>query len=145
MKLVLLLLAPLVLSAEYNVTAVYSTAGKLTSETIPLTRLMADGQYSLLFSVSPAALGADGSIVVELMDNGRALVAKTLHAGDADLYAPFHLGKDARAVLKLSASGVTGNYKLQINAWPVSTQRKTGGNHSVKDASPMVLGQTVFA
>ena len=140
-----LFLAPLVLSAEYNVPAVYSTTGKISSETIPLTKLMADRQYSLLFSVSPAALGTDGSMVVELMDNGRALVAKTLHAGDADLYAPFHLGKDARAAVKLSATGVTGNYKLQINAWPDSTQRKTGGNHSVKDASPMVLGQTVFA
>lgn len=141
----LLLLAPLALLAEYNLPAVYSTSGKIASETISLSRLKSDQQYSLLFSVPPAVLGAESTLTIELVDHGRVLIGKTLHAGDDDVYAPFHLGHEAKPELKLSATGTTGTYKLQINAWPSSKQLKGGGNHTAKEANPMVLGETVFA
>src|SRR5207253_10458788 len=88
----------------------------------------------------------EGRVSIGLRDGGRTLITKTLHAGDADLYAPFRLENGAvPAELRISAHGVTGNYSLRIDRWPDSPQLKRGGNHTWRDASPMTLGQTVFA
>ena len=78
-------------------------------------------------------------------DGNQVLLSKTLHAGDPDFYAPFHLSQAATPELRLAAIGLTGRYTLQVNQLPESASLKQGGNHSWQDASPMVLGQTVFA
>src|SRR5258708_4519407 len=76
----------------YNLPIAYSASGPIRSGTIHLKRLRG-GSYSLLLSVPPQASGSEARLEVELVDGGRQLITKTLHAGDADLYAPFHLGK----------------------------------------------------
>ncbi len=73
------------------------------------------------------------------------LLSKVLHAGDPDLYAPFHLTQPSAMELRLKGAGVTGRFSLQINRLPESASLKQGGAHSWQDASPMILGQTVFA
>jgi hypothetical protein len=150
--ILLILLAPATLlsAQEYRLPAIYSTVEQIRTGTIPLSRLTPNAQYSLLVSVPPAALGPDARLEVRLLDGETTLVSKTLHAGDADLYAPFHLGAafaldQTRPRLQLTAEGVTGKLSLQINRWPGSPQLRRGANHTWQSASPMELGETVFA
>jgi hypothetical protein len=150
--ILLILLAPVTLlsAQEYRLPAIYSTVEQIHTGTIPLSRLTPDAQYSLLVSVPPAALGPDARLNVRLLDGDITLVSKTLHAGDADLYAPFHLGAttaldQTKPRLQLTAQGVAGKLSLQINRWPDSPQLKRGANHTWQSASPMPLGETVFA
>ncbi len=123
-----------------------SKSGEIRSGNVALPHLAAGHGYTLLFSVaSPASLTADSRLEVTLADGTRILASKTLHAGDPDFYVPFHLTQTGAPELRLAASAVTGRYTLQINQWPESTSLKQGGNHTWQEASPMVLGQTVFA
>jgi hypothetical protein len=103
--------------------------------------------YSLLFSIdSPAQLNADSRIELTLSDGSIVLASKTLHLGDPDFYAPFHVNRATRPELRVSAtSAAAAHYSLHINEWPDSVSLDRGVNHRWQDASPMVLGQTVFA
>jgi hypothetical protein len=48
--------------------------------------------------------------------------------------------------LRVEAEQAPGaQYVLKINQWPVSTQLKQAPNHSWEQASPLTLGETVFA
>ncbi len=130
----------------YSVDAVVAKSGVIRTGNIPLPQMTPGRGYTLLFSiVSPAALGPDARLELTLADGAHILAAKTLHAGDPDFYAPFHPLQAGSPQLRLSATAVTGKYTLQINQWPESPSLKQGGNHSAEHASPMVLGQTVFA
>jgi uncharacterized ubiquitin-like protein YukD len=123
-----------------------TTTGEIHSSSVTLARLAGGHSYSFLFSVaSPGAFPADARLEVTLAANGRVLLQKTLHAGDPDFYAPFRLAQATTPELRLAATGVTGRYSMEINPLPDSPSLKGGGNHSWRDASPIVLGQTVFA
>jgi hypothetical protein len=147
------LLAALVVSsfalaapAPYSVTPVTTKSGDIRTGNIGLPRMTAGHAYTLLFSVtSPASFNADSRLEVSLIAGGQSILSKTLHAGDPDFYAPFHLSVTGAPDLKLAATALTGRYTLQINEWPASTSLKQGPNHTWQNASPMVLGQTIFA
>ncbi len=133
-------------SAPYSVEAVMAKSGDIRTGTVPLPNLAAGRSYSLLFSIaSPASFSPDARLEVTVAVGNRVLLSKTLHAGDPDFYAPFHLSQAAAPELRLAPIGLTGHYTLQVNRLPESASLKQGGNHSWQDASPMVLGQTVFA
>ncbi|HVW86272.1 MAG TPA: HEAT repeat domain-containing protein, partial [Bryobacteraceae bacterium] len=128
--------------SAYDLPVAWSAERPIHTETVALSRLT-PGNYTLLFSVPPQALGPEARLQVDLMDGQRQLLHKTLHAGDADLYAPFHLGESARAELRLSAAGVTGRYSARIDRWPVGLKR--GNNHTWREADAMKLGDVVFS
>ena len=133
-------------AGPYPVPRITEKAGEIRTGEIPLPRLAPGHTYTLLFSVaSPASFGADSRLGVTLADGTGTLASKTLHAGDPDFYAPFHVVQATSPVLRLAVTGLTGRYTLRINQWPESTSLKPGGNHSWEQAAPMVLGQTVFA
>ena len=147
MKFLYLLLFPLSAAAAlpYDLPVAFSATGPVRSGVIPLPRVTSPGAYSLLYSVPPAALAENARIHMELRAGDTVLVSKTLHSGDADLYAPFRLASSAPR-LRITVEGrVEGNYTLRINRWPDSTQLKRGANHSWQTASEMKLGETVFA
>ena len=125
-----LLLLPVLLCAE--------------DRTIRLTELKADSGYRLLFSVeSPSALGPSERIHVTLVSGPDVLLEKTLHAGDPDLYAPFRLKRDGAPELHVSGPRVRTHYRIE--SWPVSTSLLQGQNHRWGNATPMALGETVYA
>src|SRR5258708_29031320 len=93
----LLLLASL---AAGQVPTVYSTSGVVASRTIPLPKVTS-GTFTLLFSIDPPSSGP--RLLVEVLDGDRVQLAKTLHAGDADLYAPLHFAAPPHAALRLTA------------------------------------------
>ena len=142
----LLLAASALGSTKYDLPVAYSAVGEIRSQTIPLNRLAGDRSYSVLFSLpAPAHFGPDARLTVEVLDHGRILIAKTLHTGDTDLFGSFYVPPAAHPELRLSATEAKGSYRLQINKLPASPNLKRGGNHTWQDASPMTLGQTVFA
>src|SRR5579864_6126565 len=126
MKLQLYFLAVLSFAAvatagPYSLEQVISKTGDVRTETIRLPHLEPGRNYTLLFSLSsPASLTIDSHLEVSLGDGTRVLASKSLHAGDPDFYAPFHLSQAAAPELRLSAAGLTGRYTLQINRWPDS-------------------------
>src|SRR4051794_22227918 len=101
--------------SSFSVPAVYSSTGEVRSRVTKLEKLAPARSYSLLFSVdSPAALGPDARIAVSVVDGGRVLLGKTLHAGDADLYGFFRTTRGAE--LRVTPEGASGvRYHLQIN------------------------------
>ena len=123
-----------------NLPAVYSTSGELRSHVMKLGKLTAGTGYTILFSVdSPAALGLNARVAVSIVEGERVLLAKTLHAGDADLYGSIR--PHAAAALRIAAEGVSkAGYRLQINR----AQFATGTNHTWREATPIVLGQLVI-
>jgi hypothetical protein len=132
--------------APYSVVQVKAESGEIHTGTISLPRLEPGRAYTFLFSVaSPASFSSDSRLEVTLTQSGQVLASKMLHAGDPDFYAPFHVATSGAPALRLSATAITGHYTLQINQWPSSPSLKRGGNHTWQNASPMVLGQTVFA
>src|SRR5258708_1226834 len=78
----------------YSLPAVYSTSGDMRSQVIRLDKLSGGESYSLLFSASsPEGLGADARLAVSVVEDGRVLLQKTLHAGDANLYGSFRTAR----------------------------------------------------
>ena len=145
-RIAFIALAASLAAAAFGASGTYSKSGDIRSGAVQLPRLAGGYSYSLLFSVaSPASFTPDARLEVTLVDGQRVLAAKTLHAGDPDLYAPFHLAQAATPELRLSATGLTGHYIVQVNQLPASASLKQGGNHTWQAASPMILGQTVFA
>jgi hypothetical protein len=142
----LLLGASCLASTKYDLPVVYSAVGEIRSQTIPLNQPIGDQNYSLLFSIlSPGRFGPDARVTVEVVDRGRILIGKTLHEGDTDLFSSFFVPVAAHPELRLSVTAAAGSYRVQINKLPASPRLERGGNHTWQDASPMILGQTVFA
>src|SRR5579862_9536610 len=97
MRFVLLLVAGFAALGEaappFDLPVVLSRSGPLREETIAIPGLKAGAPYSLLFSVrSLRTFGAESRVRVEL-----GPIAKTLHAGDPDLYALFRAPRDGNA------------------------------------------------
>ena len=128
-------------TSNFSLPAVYSTTGEIRPQVTKLEKLAPATSYSLLFSVdSPAALGPDARVSVSVIDGGRVLLGKTLHAGDADLYGFFRTARGAE--LRVTAEGAAaGLYHLQINHWPLAA----GPNHTWQDATPIAFGQVMAA
>lgn len=132
---------------DYSVHEILSKSGPAQTQSVRLPALDPGKTYSLLFSIdSPSELQPDSRIQVTLLDDQTPLAAKTLHLGDPDFYAPFHVGHATRPELHIQATASpTAHYSLRINEWPSSTSLSRGANHRWQDASPMSLGQTVYA
>ena len=124
--------------------ALYASGGAINSQSLPLTKLTSGQNYSILYS----ATGLDDTtsrVRVQIADGPRVLLEKTLHAGDSDFYATFHLEAAAHPELRVESKNTTGRYLLQINAWAASTHLKAGPGHTWQQANAIELNQTVFA
>ena len=76
--------------------SVYEATGPLGALNLPLTKLSGGGAHSVLFSVtSPQGWGAEARVAVSSGEGERVLLAKTLHAGDLDLYGLIRLASTA--------------------------------------------------
>lgn len=146
MRIVLTALAlPFLASAAaLNLPVVWSGNGAIRTGTFRLTRAGA-GNYSLMLSISSGSLAPGDQLRVEVNQNGNALVRKILHAGDADIYAPFQVETGDAPELRLTAQGGHGRFVAKVDRWPESQQLKPGGNHDWRHASEISLGKTVFA
>jgi hypothetical protein len=133
--------------AAADVPRIFTKSGPVKTELVPLPQLSPDKTYSLLFSIaSPGALQPESRIEVTLSDASSTIVSKTLHLGDPDFYAPFHVNRATRPDLRITAvSSSAAHYSFQINEWPDSTSLSRGANHRWQDASPIMLGHTVYA
>src|SRR5258707_1955596 len=98
-----LLLSALAAGQTYDLPAVYATSGVVAWTTLPLPKLDS-GSFTLLFSIDPP--GPNARLLVEVLNGGQLHLAKILHAGDADVYAPLDFGaKPANDSLRLTATG----------------------------------------
>ncbi len=134
--------------SAYSVPEVLSKSGAVpANQSIRLLALNPGKTYSLLFSIdSPAQLQPESRIEVTLSDGTTALATKTLHLGDPDFYAPFHVSHVTHPELRIEATAAAAaHYSLRINEWPDSASLDRGVNHRWQDANPLVLGQTVYA
>jgi hypothetical protein len=104
---------------------------------------------SLLVSLpSPAALGADDTLLVTLREGQKVIARKPLHAGDPDLYTLFRLSGEGQVeVTSFAASPID----LTITAleWPETAASnsaiETEPNDAWREANEFTLGQTVWA
>jgi HEAT repeats/Squalene-hopene cyclase C-terminal domain len=133
--------------SAYSVHEILSKSGAVQTLSIRVPSLDPGKTYSLLFSIdSPSDLQPESRIEVTLLDQQAPLATKTLHLGDPDFYAPFHVSHATGAELRVQATASSAaHYSLRINQWPDSTSLSRGSNHRWQDASPMALGRTVFA
>lgn len=105
--------------------------------------------HSLLISLpAPAALGERDGVAVTLRDNNGVIVSKTLHQGDADLYATFR-STEAAAVTLVSTANLPADYTATVLEWPDSDSTNAAieaePNDTWKTANEIALGQTVWA
>lgn len=121
-------------------------SGSIRAETIELKYLDPRHQYSLLYSLSALRnLGPDARVDIRIVQNGITIAGKVLHAGDPDFYTQFRLLRAGPASVRIRPIAAHGQYVLDVNAWPLSNQVKSGPNHRWQDAMPIPLGKTVFA
>src|ERR1700733_3163103 len=137
------------LHSAYSVPEILFKSGPVPAQeqTIRVPALGVGKTYSLLFSIdSPAVLQPESRVEITLSEGIVTLVSKTLHLGDPDLYAPFHVSHMTSPRFRIkTTSAKAAHYSLRINEWPDSTALSRGANHRWQDASPMRLGQTVYA
>lgn len=125
---------------------VLQESGPVKTGSIAIPGVQPGNQYSLLYSLdSLRGIPADGRVNVQILQGSDTLLSKTLHAGDADVYAQFRLTGSAPVTLKIGSNNVTGSYRLQVNRWPLTTQVKSLPSHRWQDAAAIPLGKTVFA
>jgi HEAT repeats len=115
----------------------YFSDGTVRSRIQTLDRLTAGQSYSVLFSVDPADLSAAARVSVSITEGGHPLLAKTIHAGDADLYG--FVKPTRKATLKIATGGAPVRYRLRIQPAPFSPS----ANHTWQEATPIALGQLV--
>jgi hypothetical protein len=145
MRCALLFALPLFLSAV-SLPTVTLRKGSVTSESIPLKGLDTSHQYSFLYSVARlSSIGPDATLTVDVVQDGTVLASKTLHAGDADFYTQLRVPHPGDAAVRVTTQGVTGNYSLQVNRWPLTQLVRSGPIHRWQDAMLIPLGKTVFA
>ncbi len=114
----------------YSLPQILSKSGPVRTESLQVPALNPGKTFSLLFSInSPAELQPDSRIEVTLRDGAVLLVSKTLHLGDPDLYAPFHVDHVTCPELHVKAtSAAAAYYSLRINEWPDSPSLSRGAN-----------------
>jgi hypothetical protein len=133
-----------ILSAQ--VTSVMSKRGAVRAQVISVPSLNTGHQYSLLYSLQNlSALTQDSRLNIEVRQSAGIVFQKTLHAGDPDVYAQFRVSNSGPAKISIQPLHVDGQFTLQVNRWPLSSQVKSGPNHRWQDAMPIVLGKPVFA
>ena len=121
-------------------------SGSVRTETIELKRLDQRHQYSLLYSLSTLRnLGQDARVDIRIVQDGTTIAGKVLHAGDPDFYTQFRVLHAGPVSVRVQAVAAHGEYVLDVNAWPLSNQVKSGPDHRWQDAMPIPLGKTVFA
>lgn len=134
------------LAAAQDLAVVLTKQGAVHTETVPVPGLDPAAQFSFLYSVdSLRALQPDSRVELELRQDGKLLLRKTLHAGDPDFYTQFRVASKAPAQLSFKASGVQSGYHLQINRWPMTPFVRAVPNHRWEDAQKIPLGKTIFA
>jgi len=106
----------------YSLPEILAKAGPVRTETLRVPALNPAKTYSVLFSInSPAVLSPDTRIEVTLADGATVLASKTLHLGDPDFYAPFHVNHVTRPELRIKATSANAaHYTVHINEWPDS-------------------------
>ena len=136
-----LLVLPLYCMAV-SVPVVQTRSGPVATGTIPLNDLDTGHQYSLLYSLSTLrGLRPDSRVTVEVRQRDSVLASKTLHAGDADFYTQFRVPNDGNAEVRVRSVATPGNYRLQVNRWPLSDVVRRGPNHRWQDAMMIPLGK----
>jgi hypothetical protein len=144
--LFVLLLLPLWSQAPPQLPVVLERAADIRSESIELTGLRSDAQYSLLYAAQTLEGLPDGArIELRLSQGAVILAAKILHAGDADFYTQFRVPSDGAASLAIRSTAASGRYTLQVNRWTQSEFVRRGPNARWQDAMEIALGSTVFA
>jgi hypothetical protein len=123
----------------YSLAEVYSSAEELRSGTIPLEKVSGGENYSFLFSLDPAVLGAAARVKVSVVDGDRVLLAKTLHAGDADLYGFFRPVRVPELQIAVESVSGKAQFHLQVNRKALNG----GPHHTWEDAASMMLGELV--
>jgi hypothetical protein len=126
-----------------GLTKLVNRSGAVRTETIPLTALAPDAQYSVLYSASD--LAADARVTIDIRQGDAILASKTLHAGDSDWYTQFRVPAAGPASLSVHATSASGNYTLAVNRWPLSALVRSLPSHRWQDAQTVPLGATVFA
>src|SRR5262245_28645490 len=125
--------AALAATHPYALPSVLKKTGQVHRETIVIPRLKPGSPYSILYAIqSPGVFGADSQISVDLSQGPAHLLHKTLHLGDPDFYAIFHVPKEGDAQLKVavvSKLASPGNYLLEVNRWPASDRLNREPNH----------------
>jgi hypothetical protein len=104
---------------------------------------------SLLVSApSPAAFGANDTLQVTLRAEGKTIGAKSLHAGDPDLYTLFR-SNGAAEVEIVSFAAASVEHTITVLEWPAASNGaatvETEPNDSWSEANEFKLGQTVWA
>lgn len=134
-------LAAVANAAELSVLT--AKTGAVRSETVTLPNLGPQHQYSLLYSLSsPHELS---TVEIEVRQGDAVLARKTLHKGDPDYYTQFRVPRAGAAIVVIRAAHPSGDYRLQVNRWPLSPQVKSEPDHRWQDAQTILLGKTVFA
>ncbi|MGH9661977.1 MAG: HEAT repeat domain-containing protein, partial [Bryobacteraceae bacterium] len=121
--------------------SVLRTTVPARTQTVALPRLSAESAYSLLVSApSPPA----SPIALRLEQNAVALAGKTLHLGDPDLYVSFRVPRDGAATLRIEGAAA-GTLRVEVNRFPSKAGVELEPNNRWEDATPIRLGETVFA
>ncbi len=146
--LCLLAAIPLLAANPYSLPTVLKKSGPVRSSKIVIPNLKAGTPYSLLLSIStPRVFGADSRVSVDVTQGGAELVHKTLHLGDPDLFAVFHVPQDGAAQVNLavlSSLAAPATYSLEVHRWPASHNLEQEPNNRWQDANPVALGDSVF-
>jgi hypothetical protein len=120
-----------------------SQSASVRTETLLLKGLDRTHQYSLLYSLSQ--FPSSGTVTVQISQGSAILGSKTLHAGDADFYTQFRLSEPGPVAISIRAADPAGQYRLQVNQWPLSGELKSAPSHRWQDATLIPFGKTVFA
>ncbi len=125
---------------------IVSRLGPVRTGTFAVPGLNRQHQYSLLYSVAPLMAFSSGArVTVEIVVGKSIVLRKTLHAGDPDLYTQFRVSHPGSATVRVTNSGVTGTFTLEVNRWPLSRIVRSGPGHRWQDAQEIDLGNTIFA
>ena len=145
-RLLILILVAIACLAAKPLPVVFQKSGPVKTESLGLPGVRPGNQYSLLYSLnSLSGITTDGRVNLEVQQGSDVILSKVLHVGDADLYAQFRLTKPGPVTLQVRSSNVTGNYRLQVNRWPLTPQVKSLPSHRWQDALEIPLGKTIFA
>ncbi|HWB99005.1 MAG TPA: hypothetical protein VG672_19990, partial [Bryobacteraceae bacterium] len=132
----------------YSLPVVLKKTGPVESGKIAIPNLKAGTPYSLLFSIrTPRVFGDDSRISVDLTQGHSELMHKTLHMGDPDVFAVFHVPRDGAAEVSLaivSKLARPATYSLEVHRWPASRNLEHEPNNRWQDANAVALGETVF-
>src|SRR5262249_41703872 len=122
--------------------------GKELARSLPA--LQVGHTYVLRAALRSGTLREVDRLSVSLVQNGKALLSKDLHAGDPDLYTHYRPATTDPVVLRLAA-GPSGSMQLPFAAsfseLPVAEADRPAfdpGPNDVRRAAPLVLGRTVY-